>query len=199
MVIGTGQRRRNDAGPAGRPAGGGPGRPGRPPADDPDDAGRADGPGVPAGRAGRPGDRADLATGRDPGPDADLRDVRDAEPAGLSLRAGRSVVVDERHRPELGVVQRLARGWAGPGGLLPAFARRVVQTEAMGYSVLLACGGLGATIGALVVASLGGLRRKERLIPAGMALFGTMLAAAGFLPTALIRAGLDRAALPAAA
>jgi MFS family permease len=66
--------------------------------------------------------------------------------------------------------------------LVPAYAREVVRTDDMGYGILLASSGLGATFGALLVASLGGLGRKERLVPLGMILFGLALAAAGFLP-----------------
>jgi MFS family permease len=70
----------------------------------------------------------------------------------------------------------------GYSALVPAYARLVVHTEAMGYSLLLACRGIGATAGALVVAALGGLRSKERLVLAGMCVFALALAAAGVLP-----------------
>ena len=49
----------------------------------------------------------------------------------------------------------------GYEAMIPAYAARVVHTGVRGYSVLLACGGVGATAGALVVASLGGLRKKK--------------------------------------
>ena len=87
----------------------------------------------------------------------------------------------------------------GYAALVPAYARLVVHTGAIGYSLLLSCGGVGATIGALVVASLGGLRRKERLVPLGMGVFGLSLAAAGWLPAAVFRLGLEALALPVAA
>ena len=70
----------------------------------------------------------------------------------------------------------------GYEAMIPAYAARVVQTGVRGYSVLLACGGVGATVGALVVASLGGLRRKERLTLAGMVIFGAALAFAALIP-----------------
>lgn len=66
--------------------------------------------------------------------------------------------------------------------LTPAYAQRVIGVQTRGFSVLLASGGLGATIGALAVASLGGVRRRERLVLGGMALFGLALAAAATLP-----------------
>jgi hypothetical protein len=60
----------------------------------------------------------------------------------------------------------------GYSAMLPAYARLVVGTGAVGYSALLSGGGLGATVGALVVASLGGLRCKENLVLGGMAIGG---------------------------
>jgi MFS family permease len=70
----------------------------------------------------------------------------------------------------------------GYEAMVPAYARRIVQTEVGGYSLLMACSGIGATLGALVVASLGGIRRKENLSLVGMVIFGAMLAAAAFVP-----------------
>jgi predicted MFS family arabinose efflux permease len=73
----------------------------------------------------------------------------------------------------------------GYEAMIPAFAARVVQTGVRGYSALLACGGVGATVGALVVASLGGVRRKERLTLTGMIIFGAALGCAALIPVAL--------------
>jgi MFS family permease len=70
----------------------------------------------------------------------------------------------------------------GYEAMVPAYASRVVNTGVGGYSTLLACGGIGATVGAFVVASLGGLRRKERLTIAGMVIFGGSIASAAILP-----------------
>lgn len=88
-------------------------------------------------------------------------------------------------------------GIAGMGyaALIPAYARVVVRTGELGYSLLVSCGGLGATVGALTMASLGGLARKEMLVPAGLAIFGVSLEASGVVPAALG----GRAALPMAA
>ena len=76
-------------------------------------------------------------------------------------------------------------GFVGMGyeAMVPAYARTVVGTGVYGYSVLLACSGIGATAGAFVVASLGGVRRKERLTIAGMVIFGACLAGAALFPT----------------
>jgi MFS family permease len=70
----------------------------------------------------------------------------------------------------------------GYEAMIPAYARRVVGTGVYGYSILLACGGIGATVGAFAVASLGNLRRKELLTIAGMVIFGVFLAAGALLP-----------------
>jgi MFS family permease len=92
-------------------------------------------------------------------------------------------------------------GLVGMGyeAMVPAYARRVVDTGVYGYSMLLACGGIGATIGAFVVASLGGLRRKERLTIAGMVIFGSCLAGAALLPSFLPPISSGSARLLAAA
>jgi MFS family permease len=73
----------------------------------------------------------------------------------------------------------------GYEAMIPAFAVRVLETGKGGYTALLACGGIGATIGALVVASLGGVRRKERLTLVGMIIFGASLASAALIPVIL--------------
>jgi MFS family permease len=70
----------------------------------------------------------------------------------------------------------------GYEAMVPAYARRVVGTGVYGYSILLACGGIGATVGAFAVASLGNLRRRELLTIAGMVLFGCSLAGAALWP-----------------
>jgi predicted MFS family arabinose efflux permease len=71
----------------------------------------------------------------------------------------------------------------GYEAMIPAYAARVVRTDVRGYSLLLACAGCGATLGALIVASLTGLGRKERLTLAGMVIFGAALACAALIPT----------------
>jgi MFS family permease len=83
----------------------------------------------------------------------------------------------------------------GYSALVPAYARLIVHTEASGYSLLLACRGVGATAGALLVASLGGLRRKEWLVLGGMVVFAVSLAAAAVLPTVVHRVWPGPAAL----
>ncbi len=50
----------------------------------------------------------------------------------------------------------------GYEAMMPAYTRRIAKAGVEGYSILLACGGVGATLGAVFVASLGKQRRKDR-------------------------------------
>ncbi len=87
-------------------------------------------------------------------------------------------------------------GVAGMGytALVPAYTQKLLHAAEGGYSALQVGGGIGSTAGALLVAALVGMGRRDRLVPAGMALAGVSLAAAGFVP-GLLGGGL---ALPAA-
>ena len=91
-------------------------------------------------------------------------------------------------------------GFVGMGyeAMVPAYARTVVGTGVYGYSLLLAWSGIGATAGAFVIASLGGVRRKERLTIAGTVIFGACLAGAALLPTFFAPAPTSPARLVAA-
>ena len=59
----------------------------------------------------------------------------------------------------------------GYEAMVPAYTRRIIRSGVEGYSILLACSGVGATLGAIVVASLGeaatqgalGDRRDDRV------------------------------------
>lgn len=98
-----------------------------------------------------------------------------------------------RHDPRLATLFLLMTifGVVGMGydAMIPAYAARVVGTGVQGYSLLLACSGIGATGGALVVASLGGVRRKEWLVLSGLLLFAASLAASAILPPLAGRLG----------
>jgi MFS family permease len=59
--------------------------------------------------------------------------------------------------------------------LLPVFADEVLQVGAGGYGAMVAMTGVGAVVGALVVASLGRFRRKGALMLAVLAGFGLLL------------------------
>ncbi len=75
-------------------------------------------------------------------------------------------------------------GIAGMGytALVPAYTQKLLHAAEGGYSALQVGGGIGSTAGALLVAALVGIRRRDRLVPAGMALAGLSLVAAGFVP-----------------
>jgi MFS family permease len=75
-------------------------------------------------------------------------------------------------------------GVAGMGydAMIAAYAQRVVHTGVEGYSTLLALSGIGATVGALVVASLSSVRRKERITIGGMILFSLSLGGGALFP-----------------
>ncbi len=70
----------------------------------------------------------------------------------------------------------------GYDAMIPAYARKVLSTGVAGYSVLLSSSGVGATLGALTVATLAFRIRKEHLVQAGLALFALGLAAAATIP-----------------
>ena len=74
---------------------------------------------------------------------------------------------------------------AGFTALGPSYAQRVIGTGSRGFSLLLAAGGVGATLGALLVASLGGIKSRESLIVAGMTIFAIAIAGTGLLPARL--------------
>ena len=73
----------------------------------------------------------------------------------------------------------------GYEAMIPAYTRRIVHVGVEGYSILLAFSGVGATSGAIVVASLGAQRRRERWAIGGMVVFATFLAAAAILPLSI--------------
>ena len=59
---------------------------------------------------------------------------------------------------------------------LPIFAKNVFHRDAKGYSLLLACFGVGAIIGALSVAAFGNVKRKGALAVGMQMLFGALMA-----------------------
>jgi MFS family permease len=75
-------------------------------------------------------------------------------------------------------------GLVGMGyeAMIPAYTRRIVGADLGGYSVLLAFGGIGATAGALTMAKLGRIERKDLLVIAGLIAFSASLAAAALFP-----------------
>lgn len=78
-------------------------------------------------------------------------------------------------------------GVAGMGytALIPAYTQKLLHAAEAGYSAIQVGGGLGSTAGALLVAALVGMRRRDRLVPAGMILAGGSLALAAVVPSLL--------------
>ncbi|SIO63022.1 Predicted arabinose efflux permease, MFS family [Singulisphaera sp. GP187] len=70
----------------------------------------------------------------------------------------------------------------GYDSMIPAYATRVVGTDVRGYSVLLACSGVGATVGAFWMASFSSAESKEWLVLAGLLIFAVALAASAWFP-----------------
>ena len=75
------------------------------------------------------------------------------------------VLADPMEMPFFGVVGM------GYDAMIPAYARKVLATGVTGYSILLSSSGVGATLGALTVATLAFRVRKEHMVQAGLALF----------------------------
>ncbi len=83
----------------------------------------------------------------------------------------------------------------GYEAMVPAYTRRIVGAGVEGYSILLAFSGVGATVGAIIVASLAKQRRKERWAIGGMIVFATSLACAALMPLAIHPQGWPHARL----
>jgi MFS family permease len=75
-------------------------------------------------------------------------------------------------------------GLVGMGyeAMVPAYTRRVVKAGVSGYGLLMSCGGIGATLGAVFVASLGKHGRRDRWVILGMLIFAGFLAGAALIP-----------------
>lgn len=84
-----------------------------------------------------------------------------------------------RHLALMGFFGLMGMGYES---MTPVYARRVVGSDVGGYSVLLACSGAGATVGALTVARLGDRRHKDRMVVGGLLTFSTFLLIAALYP-----------------
>lgn len=75
-------------------------------------------------------------------------------------------------------------GFMGMGyeSMTPVYATEVLGARVGGYGLILACGGAGATVGALTVARLGNNHRKDRTAVLGMLVFAAFLLAAAVHP-----------------
>ncbi|MHB1559064.1 MAG: MFS transporter [Isosphaeraceae bacterium] len=70
----------------------------------------------------------------------------------------------------------------GYDAMIPAYTRVAIGSDVSGYSILLACSGVGATLGAIFVASLPRQRRRDHWAPIGMLIFAFSLRGAAFIP-----------------
>jgi MFS family permease len=89
---------------------------------------------------------------------------------------------DRRISSVLAIVAFFGIVGMGYDAMIPAYTQRVVKAGVSGYSVLLSCGGIGATLGAVFVASLGRQRRKDRWVIIGMLIFAGFLGGAAMIP-----------------
>lgn len=105
---------------------------------------------------------------------------------------------DRRILAVFGIVTYFGLVGMGYDAMIPAYTQRVVKAGVSGYSVLLSCSGIGATLGAIFVASLGKQRRKDRWIIVGMLIFAGFLVGAAMVPAWLGSSGPSRFRLIAA-
>jgi len=97
--------------------------------------------------------------------------------AGLSYLRGERRI--SGHLALMGFFGLVGMGYEA---MTPLYARTILAVEVGGYSVLLASGGCGATIGALTVARFGDGVRKERMVVYGLLCFAVFLLAASLFP-----------------
>jgi len=67
--------------------------------------------------------------------------------------------------------------------LMPVFARDILRADEAGYGLLLSAGGVGAILGAVVLATLSHMKRRANMIIAGVILFSVMLFLFGGIAT----------------
>ncbi len=75
-------------------------------------------------------------------------------------------------------------GFMGMGyeAMMPVYVTRIIGADVGGYGLILACGGAGATVGALTVARLGDRHQKDRTVVIGLLIFATFLLVAALYP-----------------
>ena len=103
--------------------------------------------------------------------------VKPTEGVLASLKTGLSTVWNQKSLRGLIVLSFVGSFCAMPlVTFLPIFARSVFHQDAKGYSVLLACFGVGAICGAFGVAAFGNVRRKGALAVSMQMIFGALMA-----------------------
>ncbi len=102
--------------------------------------------------------------------------IASTEGVMASLKTGLAAVWRARALRSLIVLSFIGSFCAMPlVTFLPVFARSVFHRDAKGYSVLLACFGVGAILGAFGVAAFGNVRRKGALAIAMQMFFGAVM------------------------
>ncbi len=103
--------------------------------------------------------------------------VKPTEGVMASLKTGLSTVWNQKALRGLIVLSFIGSFCAMPlVTFLPIFARSVFHQDAKGYSVLLACFGIGAIAGAFGVAAFGNVKRKGALAISMQMIFGALMA-----------------------
>ena len=113
--------------------------------------------------------------------------VKPTEGVLASLKTGLSTVWNQKALRGLIVLSFIGSFCAMPlVTFLPIFARSVFHQDAKGYSVLLACFGVGAICGAFGVAAFGNVKRKGALAVAMQMIFGALMAGFAISRTPLV-------------
>jgi len=117
-------------------------------------------------------------------PDSDAEQAE--SPAQVGLLAGFQHVWHDRRVLRIFVLLAVF-GIVGLGytALIPAYAKKHLNSEAGGYSALQVGGGIGSTVGAFVVAGLAAYKRRDLLVSGGIGVAGVSLVLAGLAPTVL--------------
>jgi MFS family permease len=89
---------------------------------------------------------------------------------------------DRRLRSVFLVVTLFGVFGMGYDAMIPAYTQRIVKAGVSAYGLLMSCGGIGATLGAVFVASMGKQRRRDRWVNFGLLIFAGFLAGAAWLP-----------------
>ena len=113
----------------------------------------------------------------------DLEDDESSEEVGI-LAGAQHVWRDRRVLRIFALLAIFGVVGLGYTALIPAFAQKQLDSGAGGYSALQVGGGIGSTIGAFVVATFAGHKRRDLLVSGGIALSGTALILAGLAPGA---------------
>ena len=117
--------------------------------------------------------------------------VKPTEGVMASLKTGLSTVWNQKALRGLIVLSFIGSFCAMPlVTFLPIFARSVFHQDAKGYSVLLACFGIGAIAGAFGVAAFGNVKRKGALAISMQMIFGALMAGFALSRTPLVSYGL---------